>query len=749
VSEEKDPKAERAAQPAKPAVKTVVGVPALSPNGTEAGRPSRSEPPRPAAGAAPRPAFTKSIRPAPSGRDMFPGLGRAGSTGPQPPGAKPAPAMSTAVSRPPVRGAGPRHDAPPQREEAPSVEELSSSLLLADDTDETQAAGVEELSGSLLIEDSLDGEPTRVTNLSPLERPAPAYHAPLTLPDLPKSTPGPQLDPFPPAPETDPVPSRWSVDPPQIHEMGKAPEASAAPLATLPMPVLKPEHASVDAPPGEAPDRSERLPQWRTPPSEPPAPPRNLVGVAMDAIRGRLRSLSPKELLQSAGRLKERLPSAGSLTERLRRASKLKERLPNAGRLKDLLRRARGPRPAWLLPAVTMGGLVLGIGGAALLYSVAHSPSREENAEAPSARASSSAAVAPAPPQAPAASQSSGWVAAPPAACTVTGPPHVVAPSAILSAGVEVRRVGDAMALGFAPDDHHATAVRLDPTSLAASTAAKARSADPIRRVLPIASANGALDLAVDVDRKKDPLQGRRTIPLPTPLQLGWANDTIAWARMGGSTANKLWRLDGEGDVEALRGAVEAVEARTTVAIAFRRSNAIWMGAATGSSALTPQGELSHVDGLGPSVGSPAIAMNDGVVLVAWSDRASPDDPWHLRWTRFKAGEVPTEPKTFAPPAGGKGEQAMSPGIAAIPGKRFLLIWTEGPITRHDVRGLTLAEDGTPIGAPLTISSESGNAGQGQAAVTSDGSGVVAFLESSESAEGGFRLAATPISCGM
>jgi hypothetical protein len=63
----------------------------------------------------------------------------------------------------------------------------------------------------------------------------------------------------------------------------------------------------------------------------------------------------------------------------------------------------------------------------------------------------------------------------------------------------------------------------------------------------------------------------------------------------------------------------------------------------------------------------------------------------------------------------------------------------------HDVRALTLGSDGQPLGAPLVISNVGVNAGQGQAAVTSSGRGVVAFLESSGN---GFQVGATPITCG-
>jgi hypothetical protein len=87
----------------------------------------------------------------------------------------------------------------------------------------------------------------------------------------------------------------------------------------------------------------------------------------------------------------------------------------------------------------------------------------------------------------------------------------------------------------------------------------------------------------------------------------------------------------------------------------------------------------------------------------------------------------------------------MSPSLSALPGGRFLFVWTEGPASGHDVRALTFGPDGKPIGAPLTISNAGVNGGQGQAMVTATGQGVVAFLESGGS---GFQVVATPIACG-
>ncbi len=265
-----------------------------------------------------------------------------------------------------------------------------------------------------------------------------------------------------------------------------------------------------------------------------------------------------------------------------------------------------------------------------------------------------------------------------------------------------------------------------------------------MRRVVPLASADGSLTIATDSDRDGDALQGRRTVPLDPPVEVGAASGNIVWSHLGGPPAGTLWPLEGPGNVEALRGATE-LGSPTATAIALRHAGTIWMGAATGRNARSPQGGLFRAGGAAVAVVSPAVAINDGVVVVAWADRSGATDPWRLRWVRFKAGETPGEPGTFTPPAGGKGEQAMSPGIAAVAGGRFLLVWTEGPATRHDVRALTLSRDGQPIGKPLDISNRSVNAGQGQAAITVARQGLVAFLES---AEGGFQVVATPIACG-
>jgi hypothetical protein len=390
-------------------------------------------------------------------------------------------------------------------------------------------------------------------------------------------------------------------------------------------------------------------------------------------------------------------------------------------------------------------GLFVGIGLVAIIVSAARGggDAKADDKASPSAVAStgllppkSAAPVAPGPAPSPAPASTT--------ACTVSGPPHVIGPSATVTAGVEVVRLGDDLALGFAPSDHDAIAIRIDPASLSASGTTKVHTRDTVKRVTPIANVKGGLSLVADVDRKTDRLQGRRTVLAEPALQLGASNAHVEFARLGGAPGGELWPLDEASPLDAMRGAVDA-GGDHAIALAFRRPGSVWMGVTSAAPAPTPKGDLSHIEGLGPAVGSPAIAIGGGVVMAAWSDRASSDEPWKLRWTHFDAGGAPTASDTFHPPAGGKGEQAMSPALTALPGGRFLLAWTEGPMSGHDVRALTLSSDGKVLGAPLVISNPGINAGQAQVAVAGSGQGVAAFLETGGN---GFQIVATPITCG-
>ena len=402
----------------------------------------------------------------------------------------------------------------------------------------------------------------------------------------------------------------------------------------------------------------------------------------------------------------------------------------------------RGISVAPRLTRVTLAGLAGGASVIVLVLAVFRGHHRAPRTVAPTVAASPIALSA-------RASSVPAGSAAPSAvvtACALAGERHVIAPHATVAAGIEARSFGHDVALGFAPNEHKAMLIRLDPASLSISESNAQHAAYPVRHVTPIPGRGGRLGLAIDVDRPGDSLLNRRTLPVDPPLQIGaLADGALAWAPLDRGVPGQLWPADGQGGapVEALRGA-RSESNLATVAVAFRRAAAVWVGTAEWTDTLLPHGNLSRIAGLGSGVGSPAVAVDERVVFVAWADRPTPEDRWQLRFARFKAGEAPGPPKTFTPPPGGKGQDAMSPGLTVLPGQRFLFVWTEGSPNDHEVRAMTFSTDGTPVGAPLNISNTGVNAGQGQAAVTSDGRGVVAYLESFA---GGFRVAVTPIAC--
>jgi hypothetical protein len=323
-------------------------------------------------------------------------------------------------------------------------------------------------------------------------------------------------------------------------------------------------------------------------------------------------------------------------------------------------------------------------------------------------------------------------------ACGISGGPHVIAPKAVVVSGVEAVAADGKIALGFAVAAKDGLAVEVDPPSLSVSATAKAHAHETIRRLVPLVG-DGPLGVAADVDHGGGRLRSAHTIGGEQPFMVGTVDGQLAWAAHATDEPVSLWPLLSDSPVEALRGVSLGDKG---YALVFRQDGAIWLGALTAGK--TPNGLLSKVAGLGVAVGSPTLAVTGDVALVAWADRRETTDPWGVRWLTWTPGNPPNPPQEFAIPAGGLGEQAMSPAVTGMSGERFLMVWTEGPVSSHQVRALTLSSDGAPLGPPLTISAEGVNAGQGQVAVTAEGHGVVAFLASNGA---GFEVVANPVEC--
>ena len=324
--------------------------------------------------------------------------------------------------------------------------------------------------------------------------------------------------------------------------------------------------------------------------------------------------------------------------------------------------------------------------------------------------------------------------------CTLAGEAHVVSPRAFGQSGVEAVTVPGAIALGFAVDARNGIAVTVDPASIGITTTVRARAlGGDARRMSPVLD-KGKLTLVPGVDKKIDKLQGRRVVATNPPIDVGVAENALVWAAHDQNSWAKLFAVDGDGAIDAIRAV--PLGGTKGIAVAFRRGNAIYVGAAKGDSALTPEGSLARIAGLG-QVGSPAITTSGDNIIVAWSDRASAQDSWQIRWTKLKVGGDAAPASQLAIPDGGLGVQAMSPSLAGIGGGRFVITWSEGTPT-HQVRAITLGEGGSPSGSAIALSAAGVNAGQPQVAIGPDGRGVIAFLALKGKA---YEIHATPITC--
>jgi hypothetical protein len=385
-------------------------------------------------------------------------------------------------------------------------------------------------------------------------------------------------------------------------------------------------------------------------------------------------------------------------------------------------------KPAYTLPVIGgSAGVILAV-GVLVLGKIACGSSPGSVATVASANASATTTTA--------ASAAPHVTPLPPIACALAGERRTIAPKALAASGVEVSALGNEVAVGFAATSNDATLEILDPSNASTATRVLARSNDAIRRVLPLSRTAATLD----VDRKKDPLRVRRTLLADPPVDVGASDDGFVWAAHKTDKTTSLWPLpQANVAIEQVRG--DVLPDGKGFAIAFRQGSVIYAGA-FGGTPPAPLGPLVHVDGLGTTGGAPVIAASGERVMIAWSDRAQPTETWHLRTATFKVGDADAQPHAFNAPAGGLGEQTMSPDLTPLGGGRFLLLWTEGTTT-HQVRGAVLEEGA--VSSAFAVSPDGVDAGQGQAAVIDDGRGVAAYLSSTS--PGFYEAVAAPLKC--
>ncbi len=309
----------------------------------------------------------------------------------------------------------------------------------------------------------------------------------------------------------------------------------------------------------------------------------------------------------------------------------------------------------------------------------------------------------------------------PPRVCEVAGASRVVVRHAVVAGGIE-STVGDGrLALGVMTSTREGRALEIDVATLTTIASARIGAAFPLRRVVPLLPAGDVVDAAGDVG------EGARTAIDPHGAI------TLAPAR--------IWKIGGMAPIDAVRAT--PLTSMKGYAVAFRRAGAIWLGATGGDDAQTPYAPLVRLSEPGRKVGAPSVAVSGDAVVAAWAER-TPDTPWRLKWTRWKPGLAPESTHDFVIPAGGLGEQVMSPSVAGLGDGRVLLAWTEGPPANRQVRVQLIGVDDVPTGDAFAVSADGVFSGQEQVALGADGRGVVAFFASRD---GEFDVVAVPIAC--
>jgi hypothetical protein len=331
-----------------------------------------------------------------------------------------------------------------------------------------------------------------------------------------------------------------------------------------------------------------------------------------------------------------------------------------------------------------------------------------------------------------------GVVAAAPtdaAACIVSGAVHTIAPQALVRSGVELVSTNNGLALGFRTTPHDGVIMKIDPTSAMATQRVALHSVDPIRRVTPTGRDAETFGAAMDTDCKTNRLDGAVTVSAKEPFVIGTADGEMAWASCAAQAPHSLWQLP-KGKVRDLRGVALSDGG---YAVLFAQKNALWFGRLDAEK--NPAGPLSKI-AQGSHLRWPTIAQSGEHLLVVWAELMDGRDQWSLSAVSVAPCGHTTPIRLDLPLDTAEGD-AIQPALAAVDANHFLLVWTAGTATGHDVRAVTLQAEGRAVGPVLKVSSGA-ESGWGQPAVTADGRGAVVYFVPTDS---GFAIAATPIAC--
>jgi len=277
---------------------------------------------------------------------------------------------------------------------------------------------------------------------------------------------------------------------------------------------------------------------------------------------------------------------------------------------------------------------------------------------------------------------------------------------------------GSDLALGIAETKTKGIGLRLDPSTLDVSSVFEEEGKEAVRGVVPLARSGS---LTFFVDRDDHALRSAHTIDEVPPFTLGVSD--AGFSRVVAGSTSVIWQLEASAKITEPRTAPLADQG---YGVTFRRGGkegVIMLGFVARDG--EKKSELAEIPGAPKLLGTPVIAGSSAGALIAFAGRDAPNAAWKLYVSSTKPGENPGPARELS---AGSGSGAISPALAALPGDRWLVQWTEGSSAQYHVHVQTFAADLSPIGSSIAVSPKGANAGQGALATFADGAASLFIL---------------------
>ena len=300
-----------------------------------------------------------------------------------------------------------------------------------------------------------------------------------------------------------------------------------------------------------------------------------------------------------------------------------------------------------------------------------------------------------------------------PPGCKLSLPAARVAPNIERSVPPYAAKIAGetALALGIAGSKTKGVGLHVDPNTLDVLSTFEEEGKDTVRGVVPL-TRSGSLGFFVDRDDRA--LRSAHTVDEIPPFTLGVSD--AGFSRVVAGSTSLVWPLAADAKITEPRSAALG---NFGYGVTFRRggqSGAILLGFVGSDGAQ--KSELAEVPSAPKFLGTPMIAGSERGALVAFAGRDTPEANWKLYVSLTQPGAAPSPAQALS---AGEGGSVISPALAALPGDRWLVQWTEGGSGQYHVHVQSFTSELAPIAQSVLVSPKGANAGQGALATFADG----------------------------